>query len=556
MICYLDGNPVLYPNDTLLYPKFTLRRKDDTGDTVISLTGDLEFTDGDRDYIFNKLVTDPNAPNNFVELKFVDDCCATPTTYLFQIKPESLEWCEFNQCTLKAAGVEYSVESQQYACMENTLIYDNYAGFQNQSHPRITYCLEFRPSILQDAMIIICLLLDAILVVLSPIIVVIGIIVTIINAIITFINVLGANLNTIGNNINGGVFNWALNFFQNFNEFFIGCGRRHPSPLVRAYALNVCNKCGIGFQSSIFNDPASDYYNTVYFNAPVKKGVKSTSSTYWIDENKPLLNGKRFFDEIKQPHNAQWRIKNNTLIFERKDYFQNTAPWVDLTTLTEDEVDSICWSWSGKTKPAYGMFMYTTEAIDAIANEARDRWNDIVEWNSPPNPVQKGEFTVQLPYSAARFRDDGVERDVLSDYHNWPLVGPVISQYGNVMLMNNGTCATPKLLIWDTATPVSEAKVRIFYPPPINAALNQHYNYPYWFDEDTAGNLYDRFWSIENPRSMAFRGFEFKATIVLTCARAAAIDVDGSVNTIYGLGQVTSVDVDYQSGRMTITGTV
>lgn len=559
MKVFLDGNPVQYPNDALLYPKFTFRRTNNDGEKAISFSSGLEFTGADKDYIYNKLVLDPNAINNQVLLTFVDDCCGNKE-YTFAIKPESLEWCETPLCeNIKATAVEYSVESQQYACLKDTLIYDNHNGFQAQQHPRVTYCNEFRPAILQDAMIILLLICDSILLTLSPIIAVIAIIVTVINVIIAAVNLLGAGLTPIGGegDIDGGVISWALNFFNQFNEFFIGCGRKHPSPFVRSYISNVCAKCGISFSSSIFNNPSSSRYNTMYFNAPVTKGVdRNDNTTFWIDKNKPLMNGTAFLDSLKPPVNGDWKIINGVLHFERRDWFVNTTPWLDLTTLDPRRIESVCYQWSQKPKYSYGNFQYSKDATDSIANEALDRWNDIVEWNSPYSPTQKGEFSLILQFGAARFRDDGIERDVLSSYSGWPLVGPVIQSFGNVMLMN-GTAFQPKLLIYDDTTPLADARVRIYYPPGnTNAGLNQHYNYPYWFDPTSTGNLEDEFYAIENPRVTQNNGWEFEANIVFECTEQLAVNPDGVILTSHGPGLVSTIDVDFKTRRMTIKGTV
>lgn len=556
MNAFLDGNPVQFPTKSLQYPKFTFRRNDETGEKSLSFTGDLEFMGADKDYIFQKLVTDPNARANSIVLKLVDDCCGNHE-YKFLIKADSIEWCEADpNCSLTATAVEYSVDSQYYACFKNTLVYDNHNGFQSQAHPRMTYCLEFRPSALQDAVILLGLLGDAVLISLVPLIIAFLLVVAVINGIIAFINVLGAGLNPIGGGV-GNIASNLLNFWQTYNEFFIGCGRKHPSPFVRSYVNNVCAKCGTTFQSSIFNDSNSDYYNTVYFNAPVSKGVDRTdNTTYWVDKNRPILSGSMFLDQVKLPHNAEWRIVNGVVILERRDFFQSSAPWLDLTS--HPNIEKLCWSWSKKDRPAYGDFQYGKDAVDWVGNEALDRWNEVVEWNSPPNPTQKGSKEVTLPFAAGRFRIDGIERDVLDSYNNWPIVGNVIQGFDHVLLLNNGTAFTPKLLIYDPSTPLSDARTMVYYPPGnTNAGLNQHFNYPYWFDKTTPGNIYDRYWEIENPRSSTMLGlYDFEATIMFTCADKNAIDVDGTVMTSFGLGIVTSVDVDEATGRMIIKGTV
>lgn len=559
MKVYLDGTIMQFPNEALLKPRFTIRRKDEDGAKAISFTGDIEFTGADRDYVYQKLVLDPNATANTVELKFVDDCCNN-LEWKFQIKPESLEWCEDN-CTLTAAATEFTENSEQYACIKNTLIWDNYAGFQTNQHPKMTYCLEFRPAVLQELMILNAISLNLLFFGLWPIIFIIFIIVAIINAIISVVNSLGGSLTEI--DFDGDDSTNFLQEYQNWidqmNQLLIGCGRKHPSPLVRSYAQNVCGKCGpLAFQSSIFNDPNSKYYNTVYWNAPVKKGQDFTDNTEWRDDNKPLLNGTLYFDQLAETFNADWKIVNNALIFERRDFFINQTPWLDLTTYDPDKIISICYSWANKERFSYGNFQYSKDAIDWVGNEALDRWNDIVEWNSPYSATQKGERLVMSNFGPSRFRNDGVEVDILTKYENAPFFGSIIQQFQNVMIMNNGTAFQPKLMIWDPATGFSNSKVDpTGYPAGFaGVAINQHYNYPLWFNEGYPGNMYDNFWAIENPRNPGFPKNDFKAEIAFDCVSLQAIDVDGTVQTTLGKGTVNEVDVDYNTNTMTITGTI
>jgi len=101
---------------------------------------------------------------------------------------------------------------------------------------------------------------------------------------------------------------------------------------------------------------------------------------------------------------------------------------LDLTILDAEDY-SICWTWSKKPRYSYGNFTYQKDAINSIGNEANDRWSDIVEWNNPYSSLQKGSFEPTLEFATCRFRDDGIDRDVLSFYENAPFIGPIIQQF-------------------------------------------------------------------------------------------------------------------------------
>lgn len=561
MKAYLDNIPVTSQNESLVYPDITLRKKDETGERAFSFTGDLLFTGADYTYLYSKLVTDPNALTNKVVLKLENDCCTQKQTYEFYINHESLEWCD-GDCSITAAAVEKSIGSDQYTCLKNTLIWDNYAGFTSQQHPRFSYCSELRPDWLTDVVIILAIATYTQILMWIPLLAVLIGLFNLVNGIIAWAN---SNFGTSWNQLTfAGSTTIDLNTLQSLNNqlaaFVVGCGRKHPSPLVRDYADNVCNKCGITFKSSIFKNPVSPYHNTCYVSAPVHKGVKEGDIvTYWVDENKPILNGTKFFNQLKGIVNGDYEIVGNTLTFERRDYFVPQTPWLDLTTY-KPVIGGIstCWKWANRTAYSYASFEYFKDGVNWVGGEAKQRWDDIVEWNNPYSPLQKDEFKPLIEFSSCRFRDDGIDRDALTSWEWAPVIGPIIKNYKDAMLLNSHTCYQPMLLIWDgkskaNAT-VSGSAINI--PGYPKAGANQFYNYPFWFDANYPGNLYDNFWAIEDPRTSGFQGFDFEAELIFDCALLSAIDLDGMVNTSKGMGKVNSIAISFKKNTMIIKGTV
>lgn len=562
MRIYIDNIPLAYPQDNLLKPAFSLRRRDEEGFKSFSMTGDLNFIGSDYDYLYSRLRTDDNALENEVELKFMDDCCGNKE-YKFNIKADTLEWCE-NECSLTAAAVEKSDQEKQLRCLRNTLIADNYNGFKNKQHPRFTYCNEVRPQWHHDVVLIQALVVITTYYTLYPIVFSLWPVIFVVVKVVTFLN------NNLGTDIDIGPLQQEngepINPFKEFEkykndllDYLVGCGKKHPSPLVRDYAINVCGKCGLSFSSTIFNQPGSQYYNTCYHFAPVDKGVaRDDTSTFWLDKNEPYLNGIMFFDQLKNTFNSEWYILNNVLYFERRDKVQTKTPWLDTTALTSDEFEA-CYSWSKKPRPAYGVFEYAKDAINSIGSEANRRYGDIVEWNSPPKLTQKGELRPNIEFAACRFRDDGIDRDVLTNYENFPILGNKIEGFKNCILLNQHLCYTPMLLIWDTNTPVEDARVSgtdYFFPGNSEAGLNQYYNYPLWFDQFLEGNMYTNFWYIENPRYDGFQGLDFDVTVELTCERLQAMDLDGMIKTSEGTGKIQEINVNYNTNTINIKGEI
>lgn len=574
MKIYLDGIPLQNPSSKLLKPTFTLRKVSDTGDRAYSFTGDLQFTEDDYKYLYEKLVTDPNAFENKVVLKFVEDCCSQNQVFEFWIDYKSLTWCD-GSCDLTAAAVEKSLSNDQYTCLQNTIIWDDFDGFKSRQHPRMAYCNELRPNWMHDILIILTmatwtsfLVYGPMLILFASIIQTINFIIGIVNAVIGFVNTLGGSLTEIDPvDLDGDP---STNAYQEMNNWVnsllaqsFGCGRKHPSPLVREYIKNVCKKCGITFQSSILNDPASVYYNSVYVNAPINKGTKETdTTTYWIDENAPIISGLQLLDQLVPVFVGKYEIVNSVLIFEREDFFIPKTPWLDLTTYDETKINKICWKWSDKNRYSYGSMFYQKDGVNWVGSEAVSRWGDIVDWNtSPYSPLQKGEYKPFIEFAACRFRDDGIDRDVLTFYEDLPTIGTIIKQYKNAMLMNSHTCYQPMLLIWDGKY-INNAScdkfVNTYFPALAGVAgANQYYNYPYWFKQGYPGNLYSNFHYIKNPRVSNYLGFDVEIEIDYDCDLLSLIDIDGVIKTDKGdtKGPLTVV-INTENSTLLIKGTI
>lgn len=547
----LDGNPTQSKVLGLDRATITLRR-DEKGKKVFSFSSELTFLKGqDYDYIKAKLIDDPNAIQNVIKVTVTDDCC--DKTYEFKIDAEHIEWCE-GICNITTNLIEFNENTKAYDCVDSTLIWDNHDGFMSRQHPRITYCNELRPDILQHFIMIAAIILT---VALFPILLPILLIAQTINLLIAAANQIpGVSLTPIGDG-DVNIFDDVKDWFRQIILFAVGCGRKHPSPFVRHYVENVCKKCGISFQSSILNDSASPYYNTMYFSAPVRKGVAFDNTTqFYIDENKPLLTGSGLLDEQKQLYNGDWRIittsTGSVLIFQRRDFFINTNPWLDTADLTDSQLISLCFNWTQKQRPAFGNFQYQMDAIDWVGNEAKARWNDIVEWNQPFSPLQKGEKKVVLPYSPARFRDDGLDQDVLATYDSLPFFG-FIKNYTGVMIMHSGTSFTPKILIWDENSSISDARVKKGYNTP-TVPSSASYNAPLWFDELIDGGLYDSFWEIENPKLQAFQGKDFTLKLRYNCEIVSDMDIDRPITVDGFPGQINTIEIRSHEQIMEIKG--
>lgn len=516
----------------------TYREEDDNGSIARSFSSELTFYDDGYAFIKQTLIDNPSGFFNVVLVKVWDACC---NKLVFQgvIRGDSIDWCE-GDCYVRANIIE---QDEVTSCIQNKLIWDNTNGFMNRDFPPIQYCLQNRPLFLQ-------VVLDYVS----------GIIVQI-------CNILFALPIAITSIFAPSWSNSLKDLLDQIRGALLPCGSYHPSPYLRDYIQNVCDICGLTFQSSILNDPSSVYYNTVLFSAQVKKGrLPSETNFKLIDANKPLETLTSLFQAYLNPvFNGKFKIRNNVLTFERKDYFNTGNQWIDVEQLQNEGrlVDGkVCYNWIDKQRWAFARFEYQGDAMEYIGNEYLPYYNDIVEWNPAGNASQTGEHVVSLPLSPARFVGDAETNNTDLTYS---------ASFPGRLLMAQHTSFTYKFLIIQTNyvlnpfRPQFATVINNFPDSSIGGAIpgtsaDERFNYPYWFKENRRGNLYSNFHYIDDPRLVQNTNFDFKFSFQFTCQEFADFEFGKNVRLIRGgqekFGQIKEIQVDFNNRTIQVTGVV
>lgn len=547
-IIRLNGRIVTNPVDGLQKEGFSESRKSDTGYIGRKYNKELIFFNEEFEEIKRELFDDPYGGLKTIDVEIYDDCCPDENGEPFfvfkgEILGKNVEYCK-GDCQISATVTEKTPKKN---CFQRTLIWKNDNGFLNKDHPKVYYCNEVRPAFVQHLLIIFGLSLLALSVALVPIVAIVSVTIRLVCAIP------GVKCK---DSLKDGVLDDYLMLIKNIPRFIVGCGRHHPSPKLRDYIQNACDICGLKFSSSILNNPASDYHNIMYFNAPNEKGSLKTS-TKIIEANLPLENGKALMDKITPVFNADYDIENDTLYFERADKLI-TDEWIDYEFIESESriVEPICYKWRDKPLYAYANLQYADDASDTIGSEALNRFNEVIEWNNPVNEYMKDAYDVNLQFGAARFRDDEIDEDILDKYRNFPVIGRVIKKYDKTLLLDKDIATFSKLLIWD-GVDINNAKIKRTGGSFFNYAMsfgdynvNQDYepNHP-------NGNLANRFHSIENPRRAngVTREFEFK--FIYNCDELKRMSAKKTVTLPKGVkGRIDDIDVDLNGSVMTVKG--
>lgn len=601
----------------------TYRIEDENDNPSLSFSSSVTFTGEAYNVLYRALIQD--VTGNFIKrggcdsikVNFYDDCCVSrddesssnglKKVFVGKLDSQSLDWC-FGKCSLTADIVQDDEYSRALNCLKTTRIYSNRIPFRDGvdftswEHPFVKYCVEMRPAYIQRLFIFFTWIIMFIFMLMAPIFLIISTTITIINLILAFVNFLGADISLIGAEEGESLVD-SISFFDDLVDFLLlvveevnGCGRGHPAPFIRDYIINVCQHCGLSFESSILNNPLSDYYNSLYLYAPTKNGKRKYVN--WIDDNKPLHTGHSLLKELGEVFNAKYKIVGNRLIFERKDFFFNNSIWLDYSAPhTKDDFIELCFSYVSENPPAAARFSYMQDALDWVGNEARGRYNDLVDWDEPfgTYPCFKGLKEYNLPISCSRFLNDGIEKDVIKEWYQSLLIIMLIpginilfgvpflpvllnSDFQKVMLLSSGMSASPKYIIWDGTSSLKDVRVLRGYfvgndfvidsePTFVNAAPLSGgglqalanlfsdiediysdvfgppiiYNFPYFISAEVIsefvtnvygqgfsefsklkpyiqGNLYDRFWYIDDSRLKKTLNMEYTLKLEKRCS--------------------------------------
>lgn len=551
----------------------TLRNRAEDGTLAKSFSSELTFYGDGYQILKTALIDDPFGFSKSVQIRIFDECCHE-AVFEGLIKGDAIDWCE-PKCYISANVIE---DDEKINCIKSTLIWDNHNGFLNRNFPPIRYCIEVRPEFFQYLLVTIATLLNiffyTIILALWGGLASIFAIVYILCLVVDAIPGVSVNCNSPAVNPLTQLA-LILEIFKLWEALIVPCGRFHPSPYVRDYITNACQKCGLTFQSSILNNSTSPYFNTVLFASQVKKGRAYDSTNFTlIEDNKPVETVETLMNQYLKPmFNAEFQIVNNVLVFERKDYFFSTTTWIDTEQLLNNSKiinNEICFSWIDKERWAFGNFQYSADYRDYVGNEALTRFNDIVEWNSPYNPSQKGSREVTFMVSPSRHRDDGIDSTVYDFFQtfaggvvNFIFLG-LFSDYDKTLLMNQHSSGNYKFLIYDTSSGndgiVKHDYSNAFCGGDPGAAEDERFNYPFWFAGGYQNNLYSLFHYIDDPRLPGTTQFEFNFQFQFDCqtyndfnfAKTIRLVKNGQIVN----GVIKEIQVDFAKRIINVQGIV
>jgi hypothetical protein len=413
----------------------------------------------------------------------------------------------------------------------------------------------------------------------------------------------------------------------------LGLGRFHAAPKVVDVLQNIASKVGLTLDT-IFDagNPENNdclfipYGGSYHTNFSINS---SSPSKKHIWNNRYIRQFNEFLDDLCDLYNCYWEVTNDKLIIKPMSVKIDENS-IDLV----DYVENACYEFDLTKKPHYGRYQYSNDPTDAASSQIEILYNDIVDFDGDvDNPMLEGNLQKRFNFASTGFLHDkfGIDNiyeilissktvaiillNILNIIALTVTVNPImlfviagittislitLNQYvqddrgtfgdgsyykGIIRIQGSGAISVPRIIRWDSTTPMNKAKVVSQTPASIvNKApntvnyadqpfgtsiyepLGTVYNYPLYFDANYEGNLYDKYHeTTDNPFIVNIGHKLVTIEMQLCCELLAIIGIGESNERIVGkvveikmdtFMIVTQAIVSYKEMKVTLKGKI
>jgi hypothetical protein len=526
-------------------------RQNNEGELITSFGSNLKLFGRGRSIIFNNIINAVNPYLASVSIFIYDMCCLDAQNQpivLFEgiIKYGDIKWCEQTQdgtCELEVEFQDNSKTARQIQCLKSIFVNqrispDGSISSAGEDEGRPSFYYDYYEETRPKSFMYIVLYLTMFLVnIITPFLIFL--------AIVTF-----------------GFFRPRRAIQAIYDKFLKR--KLHKAPLVFSYLMNACKLCGLNLRSSLFQ-PGGIYHFLSRMDTATHEGGNDVAEADQIYDiyNAPLITPIELLQSF-QDLNIGYSIDNinNLLVVERKDFFSGNT-WIDFTGNRQQDVVSICYTFSKEQQPVGARYRHTNDQSDKTGSEAVRNWSGIADWNSPYSPLLQGIKNVTLQYGTSRFVDDELD-SVIYNFSQSVLFqvntfGGLLFTLDYIMIMATGTAYTPKLLMWDGQSARQAARVQKLQNP---FGAGSQYNIPARLNVSAVnGNtFYHNLLKIDNPQINLLRNQSFELVCSYICSdiqnfgygKSILFLKDGVITT----GIVENVEIDLDTFQMTITGKI
>ena len=171
------------------------------------------------------------------------------------------------------------------------------------------------------------------------------------------------------------------------NQFFPPVRRYRAMTIKRMFEVGL-NYLGLQFQSTIFNDPV--FKKSVFLPSKSKRGglFGNTDEFGNPNQNSAVYNFGDFIRTMLSMFNADFKIENNTFVFERRDYWNNLSTYIlpDVETNQSDRLSELQYNTNEFVKNYFIAFQTDTQDQNSLENFSGTNYQVI---NEPINITNK-----------------------------------------------------------------------------------------------------------------------------------------------------------------------
>lgn len=371
----------------------------------------------------------------------------------------------------------------------------------------------------------------------------------------------------------GGAGN-VLDFFNSLR----GCDEKVAAPLIRDLLTNAAAPCGVTIDNTI-HAVGTPYYNDCLFSLAGGDGEPLSNPDAWYSfANSQNWTMRDLLEFICEYYNAKFRLDGTVLKIRHKSEKFNVGYVFDISSL------QLCCNYNGDTRHNYGEYEHQRD--EGKGNEALNLYDDIVQFNSFPNPNNRLGLRRQFDTAAVRFYDDGLGPNRISKIENSAVGGFVFNTFisalelltsvsypdpSGFVLLENGYTGRYKVISYDPATPLAFAKaVQKPYTTALRTAMQgigyniadneskwnvsaKYYNYTQPVNEVVDAVCPNRFalFEIDNPRINKQR-YQICTVERAACACEDLLALGIASSPAVGL-TVLHNGTEYTIGRISIT---
>lgn len=531
------------------------------------ISTDLKFYGKGYEIILDTLITQKK---DFIIVKLIDDCCDEELITAV-IRRDEVKWCS-QDCCIEAKLVQADDDTLKIDSLDNLLIWDD-EFIDNINDPNFSYGSEddFPPQVLfywnnsgvaerfKKEHTLPCVYAR--------------------DYFINSANKIGATFDSTIFNAPNGLNSWTG------DNYDIDTAKYNGGNYLTRHSNDNADYLAVPIQNGNINTLKSDYENPYYSTVLLYQAIQAENNrrAYFargeikeIEKEENILNWsiRKYLNEFSKVFNANYRIRNGVLKFERKDYFFLTSNvWLDLTD------ENVCFETDDSRNKAYLRLSWPTSptAYDiragaivtgsgigivsdrTIGDENKFHYDNIIEWNSPPSIIQKGEESRVF---------DEFEAWMCSDVEIASPADPIEAVHFYRDLYNE----KPILLSLEKSDTYERKEVGSILASKneYTFSFGQHFygrlNHCYNTNLGEDHNLYQNFHFIDNPRnvpnSCGYRskynpkGYSFEVEVPFSCSDLNTFDMDNHVLTSEGRGTIERVEFNLQTRNVIISGLV